>query len=378
MEEKTLFAERIELFDNALNIRHNKRTPFLSNFWTWKILDSDYTLREALYDYDVMERLVCEFHERYQFDTYLDLGTRNLMRVARALGAGIHQIDDVTEAIVVDDHKLMEREEYPELSNDPICFLWEKILARFAPDLTLQKLRDGSMEFAAYAAYGDKMKAKFTNEYQVPMLDLQPSYLPFEYFFNGYRGIKEMSIDLRKSKSELKDACEALYQTLTLPVVNQVVNNDPSVVIADSTLVMLGHSILSEKQFGEFYWPHLKDWIDIMIKHNRRLHLFCESSMARYVEFFKDIPKGVVSIHLEQDNIFDLKKQLPNICFVGGMTSDLLGNGTPQQCVDYAKKLIDELGDGFIFSTNKMMSFRNDCKRENLLAVSDFVRNYNH
>ncbi len=63
---------------------------------------------------------------------------------------------------------------------------------------------------------------------------------------------------------------------------------------------------------------------------------------------------------------------------MGGMTTDLLGNGTKQQCIDYAKKLIDELGDGFIFSTNKMVSFRNDCKRENLLAVTDFVRNYQH
>lgn len=40
------------------------------------------------------------------------------------------------------------------------------------------------------------------------------------------------------------------------------------------------------------------------------------------------------------------------------------------------KKLIDELGNGFIFSQNKMVSFRNDCTRENLLAVNEFIRNY--
>ena len=58
------------------------------------------------------------------------------------------------------------------------------------------------------------------------------------------------------------------------------------------------------------------------------------------------------------------------------MKVELLGNGTPQECVDYAKKLIDELGDGYIFSENKMLSFKNDCKRENLLAVREFVRDY--
>jgi hypothetical protein len=73
-----------------------------------------------------------------------------------------------------------------------------------------------------------------------------------------------------------------------------------------------------------------------------------------------------------------MRKKLPNICFVGGMSTDLLGNGTEQQCVDYAKKLIDELGDGYVFSANKMISFKNDCKRENLLAVTEFVLNYKH
>ncbi len=100
--------------------------------------------------------------------------------------------------------------------------------------------------------------------------------------------------------------------------------------------------------------------------------------MLRFVEFFQDIPKGQLMIHLEQDNIFEMRKKLPNICFAGGMTTDLLGHGTPRQCVDYAKKLIDELGDGYVFSTNKMVSYRNDCKRENLLAVTEFVRNYRH
>ena len=60
------------------------------------------------------------------------------------------------------------------------------------------------------------------------------------------------------------------------------------------------------------------------------------------------------------------------------MTSALLGNGTPQECVDSAKKLIDEIGrdGGFILSQNKMLSYKEDCRRENLKAVSDFVLNY--
>lgn len=210
------------------------------------------------------------------------------------------------------------------------------------------------------------------------MISAQPAFLPFEYFFSSYRGIKELSIDLRKCKPQLLDTSDAIFNTLVFPTMQQLMNTEGLTTICDSIFVMLGHSILSEKQFEEFYWPHLKRCIDIADEHNKSLLLFCESTMLRFTDFFKDIPKGVLFIHLEQDNIFELKKKLPNICFMGGMTSDLLGNGTSAQCVNYARKLIDELGDGFVFSTNKMISFRNDCKRENLLAVCDFVRNYEH
>ena len=58
------------------------------------------------------------------------------------------------------------------------------------------------------------------------------------------------------------------------------------------------------------------------------------------------------------------------------MTAALLGNGTPEQCVDRVKYLANELGDGFILSQDKMMAFRNDCRRENLEAVCEYVNNF--
>lgn len=62
----------------------------------------------------------------------------------------------------------------------------------------------------------------------------------------------------------------------------------------------------------------------------------------------------------------------------GGMPCTLLGKGTQEECVDYAKRLIDELGrdGGFILSQDKMVSFASDCKPENLKAVSQLVHTY--
>lgn len=83
-------------------------------------------------------------------------------------------------------------------------------------------------------------------------------------------------------------------------------------------------------------------------------------------------------LHLEQDDIFEARKHMPNIALCGGMTKAALYDGTKEQCIDLAKKLIDELGKdgGYMMSQNKMISFKNDAKAENLKAVCDFVNEY--
>jgi hypothetical protein len=142
--------------------------------------------------------------------------------------------------------------------------------------------------------------------------------------------------------------------------------------------VLFAHSMLSVKNFEELYWVYLKKLIDSAIANDKKVFIFCESAMLRFAEFFEDIPKGVLMIHPEQDDVFEFRKRLPNIALAGGMPTNLLGYATPQECVDYAKHLIDTLGEGYVLSQDKMMSYRNDATRENVLAVNDFVRNYQY
>ena len=106
--------------------------------------------------------------------------------------------------------------------------------------------------------------------------------------------------------------------------------------------------------------------------------IFTEGSILRFAEYFKDYPKGVLTFHIEQDDPFEFRKALPNVCIMGGLTTELLNNGTPEECVAYTKRLCDELGKegGFILSEGKMLSYRNDANRENYKAVCDFVSNY--
>jgi hypothetical protein len=379
MDAKAALQERTELFANAIQFKKNKRVPLGANFWTWKILDAGYKLSEALYNYDIMEKVNDEFHQRYQFDAYIDLGTRNPMRVTSALGAGFHKIDPTDEVIIADDHHIMEREDYSELAKNPAGFYWTKAFQRYCkPGITMGEIENAVKESRALAEFTGKMTDKYINEYGAMMFALNFVITPFEQLYNTLRGIKEVSLDIRKCKSQMKETMEAMFVTEVEPALNRLMEADHTGFVTPMNIGFLAHSVLSVDQFGELYWPYIKKIIDTAIKHKKTIFCFCESTMLRFAEFFQDVPRGVLLIHLEQDDIFELRKRLPNIALAGGMPTDLLGHGTKEQCVDYAKKLIDTLGDGFVLSQNKMMSFRNDAKRENLLAVNEFARTYQY
>jgi hypothetical protein len=379
MDAKAALQERTELFANACQFKRNKRVPLASNFFTWKIFDAGYKLNEALYGYDIMEKVHDEFHQRYQFDAYFDLGTINTMPIMDALGSGFRKIDPVAEAIIVDDHHVMEQDEYRELADDPMKFYWTKAFKRYCkPGITMGEIENAVKEFRAYSDYGTKIASKFINQYGAMMFFMNLYLLPFEHLFNILRGIKEVSLDIRKCKTQMKETMDAMFAAEGEAVLNKAMEADYTGFVSPLYIGFFGHSILSVDQFGELYWPYVKKILDRAVKCKKPICCYIESTMLRFAEFFQDIPKGVLMLHLEQDDIFEVRKRLPNITLAGGMPTDLLGHGTKEQCVDYAKKLIDTLGDGFILSQNKMMSFPNDAKRENLLAVNEFARSYQY
>jgi hypothetical protein len=379
MDAQALLAERSELFSNAIAFKHNPRVPISSTFFTWKYLDAGYDLNVALRDLDILEKVNLDFHETYQFDAYSDFGWRNSIRVSDALGGKFHYVDKTGEYVIADDRVLIEADEYHEYMADPDAFYWSKAFKRYCKDdLTIAELNTAMMEFLAFGQFTTKMIDKCINQCGA-LITLTMSGLimtPVEDLFNSIRGIKGLALDIRKNREALQEMLDFLWETKCQRSLEAGLTADWTGYATPLSTVFLGHSILSVKQFEELYWPYLKKIVDAAIAHNKPIYIFSESSFLRFAEFFEDIPKGIMLIHPEQDDIFEVRKRLPNIALAGGMPTSMLGHATPQECIDYAKRLIDELGEGYVFSQDKMISYRNDVKRENLLAVNDFVRNY--
>ena len=379
MKYSAKYEENLKRLRDCTQHKHIDRIPHFSNFFTWKMLDSDLhpKLSEALSDYGMLDRIQCEFHERYHFDTYYDLNCRNLLKPSAVLGSGTHHvINDEMESINFIDHVLMEGDEYEEYRDNRTSVNW-KMWTRKCPDLTREGMARSmvlQMENTAFTAY---MKQKFAEEYDIPYaygpVNIQ---VPFERFNKYYRGIKEAHLDLRRKKALLKDVFDKIQQDEVMPNLKNNLKNDTSHFMNDAMAAMLSHTMLSEKQWEEMFWPYMKMQLDEVLSVGKTVLLYLENSILRFKDYFLDYPKGFITIVPEMDDVIDIRKEMPNLGIAGGMNVSMLQDGTEQDCIDRVKYLADELGDGFMLGQNKMVSFRRDCKRENLLAVCDYLQNF--
>jgi hypothetical protein len=378
--------ERKEIIQDVVRQQKKpKRIPIMSQTRAWPIFDSGNKLVAALKDLDLMFDIVDKFQARYQFDCHYDPGLRFPYKVYEAMDSSPYIFDEERESIEYKDIPSMMEDEYPAFIEKGVFkFYFENAFARRF------KLTDTgkAIQSIAKATLAQKENAQFQNriikhqieKHGVPSIRSGTAMAqPVEALFGPLRGIKGFSFDLRRNEKYILNALEAIDNGACEKGCKAIENFEEtdSDVFATGT-TMLAHTILNPKQFGKYYWPILKKYIDATVKANKLGMIFAQGSMEHLIDFFREIPKGHFLLVVELSDIQKLRTALPNLSFAGGYPAHVLGHGNKQECVDRAKKIIDEIGyDGrLIITTNKMLAFRNDAKGENLEAVNNFIREY--
>ena len=374
--------ERKQILRDATNFKKTDRIPTTSNYWTWSILDAGYKLSEGLYDYDILYKVVTDFHKKYCFDLYNYFGDRNPFRVADAAGGNSYEIDDESGLICLKDRCYMEADEYPLLIENHFKFVWTVITKRSSKNFTGPGCEEAFFntinEMMRFNESNARIRDTYVHEYGVPVPAELSVRAPSEMLMNIYRGIKNFSVDLRRRYGEVQTACDVIAATTGLDMAVAALDGPCGEEAAfDVWSTFLAHSILNQKQFEDLFWKYIKRIVDKCVENKRLFYIFCESEFLRFADYIADVPKGTILFAPEVDSVFELRKTLPNIALAGGMTPELLGGGTKEQCLDYAKKLVDELArdGGFVMGQTKMMTYRNDAKPENIIAVQEFCSN---
>lgn len=386
MNNKELQRSRVQLFRDAANFRPVERIPYLSSAVTWKVFDAGHTLDEALTDFGVMESCVRHFLDTYPVDAMLDIGIRNQFGVTEAFGSpGYYYY--TPETVGIHDHAHCTVDTLGEYLENPEKYIWETVLPKkYGEDWEKKTKSDWKRTFKAYMDYTKfvlHMASVTGKEYGLPsMAPNNPMKGAIQFGIEELEanllGITQLSIAMRRNADVIGDFVEKWDAQHIDPIIEKVkAGKGPDYKYCfDASIMMLAQNILNPRQFERFYWPGLKRLLDAYAEKGMNVRIFAEGSIARVCDHFADYPKGTITLHLEQDDPFMIREKLPNVAIMGGMTTDLLAGGTADECVAYAKRLCDELGQGFIFSENKMLSYRNDAKPENLMAVCRFVRDY--
>lgn len=388
MNTKSLRQNRIQLFRKSACFLPVERIPYFSAAVTWKIFDAGHTLNEAMTNFNVMESCVCHFLDTYPVDGIIDTGIRNQFNVLEAFGGGGYYYY-TPEVIGIHDHSHCTVDSLSEYLDNPEKFIWEQILPKKFGDQWDKKNTEiwkrTFKEYMSYSKFVIHMANITSKKYGIP--GLAPNnpmngaiQFGIEELEANLLGIKQLSIAMRRNADLIEAFCRQWDEEHIDPIIEKIKSGPgPNYKYCfDASIMMLAHNIMNPKQFERFYWPSLSKLLDAYAEKNMNIRIFAEGSIIRYIDYFKNYPKGLITFHLEQDDPYQIREKLPNVAIMGGITTDMLSNSTPDKCVAYAKKLCDDLGrqGGYIFSENKMLSYRNDAKSENLKAVCEFVNEY--
>jgi uroporphyrinogen-III decarboxylase len=388
MSKEKLFQERADRVTKAFKHEIPDRVPIALMIETWAGHHSGYDIVELGYDYPKLResflKVADDFEEIDALPPAFGVRPGNLYIVAQSKEFSYYDAEGEAYASVqhIEAEGVMSEDEYPELIADPFKFIVEKQLPRryaaFAKSPTETALAYGQTAIVwknyiqgAIATLGEQLAV----EKGLPCLFKGSTEMPMDALMDYFRGFKGISIDIKRRKQEVIDACEALYPLM----IKRAIHGVETGIFPGIFIPLHIPTYLRPKDFETFYWPTFKKMIDTMVENECTPILFMEGNWEPYYDFIKELPKKKVVGLVEGADFKKMKQELGDtICIMGGMPVDVINYSTKDEAVKYAEKLIDDLapGGGYIFALDKVLIAPNDANAENLKAVLQTVAKY--
>lgn len=278
----------------------------------------------------------------------------------------------------------MEENEYAELIADPYACILEKVLPRQHKALSLSDPIKRALNIDILKAENNKQLGR-TAPIMMKLIDQFGYYkgapvgsrgftaAPYDFLGDQLRSFSGISMDIRRRRSEITEACEML-----LPLMfNLGLPSNPS---PEGTVGMPLHmpTFMREKDFAEVWFPTYKKLLEQYAARGIRTQPFCEHDWMRYLDILTELPAGTEFV-FEYGDPKLIKEKLGSKYMIKGLFPlNLLKCGTKQEVLDKAKELLDIMlpGGGYIFSFDKIPLMLTDLNMDNFRALSEFLKDY--
>ena len=376
MNDINLMQERTERYITALTLGKPDRVPHETRFGEyWALEYAGFNIKTDTVDAHKMGQAMERIAQDFATDTCPSLFTRNPLFYKMLQSqcfvqseSGIMQHPEVS---------FMKDEEYPMLIENPLSFIIEKILPRAYRSLDGTPAETMTTLLKAMNAKTDMSTpllmetVRVSNTYQLPLTGAGLVEAPLDYIADMIRGFSKISLDIRRQKSLVKNAAQAV-----LPLMVKFASMLPPVPGRTIGAPLHMPVFMRNKDFEELYWPTFKALIEDLTGKGYQMKIYFEGDWTRFYDYLQDLPQGkIIGCFEYMDPVLCKDKLGKVMCISCGYDVSLLEYGTKMQVVDEAKRILDALapGGGHIFSVSKGITFSNDGKAENVKALYDFV-----
>ncbi len=374
--------EKFKRFTDVMTGKIPDRVPVLPNTETWIFHYAGISIKKAFAeDADLLFEAFKIFDKDVYTDGVLSISNTFPLNMSSKLGSGLYQVSDVGVQIHGSKGKNIEPNEYRELAKDPLKYFANVIIPKKLPifknsfENNVQTIKIAFQDFSEFGRYNAQAINRIENELGLPILVGTTNYISPDVVLDYLRDFVGISTDIKRYPEEVISTCEALYDWILRMFTSSNIPRNGKVIFSPLHLP----TYLRPKDFEKFYFPFMKAYVEkVCVKMDYPIYFFMENDWTPYVDIMQDLPDTNNFIGLfEKGDLKFIKEKMKNkIMMMGGMPLSILSMGTKQECIDHAKKCLDELapGGGYIFSTDKVLMSMNDARAENLIAVCEYIK----
>jgi len=380
MEERT-YQEKVQCIIDTFAHKRTDHIPTLALIGTWAIANAGGTVKEMEEDPQKEKEYYLKVFDDLQCDAVMTNGIVNDAKSSRIVGNPDMFISADGTSIQHLERMAMQEDEYPKLIADAYSFIVNEILPRKASRFQSYPDNYHAMnELIRHRMEKAQVEAELEQELKkrnVPVFNGNVIFPPLDILFDFLRSFKGLAVDLRRRPEMVEDACAAL-----LPFSQGFLGLDPTIPELPKVPVFatMAHSpnFINAKQFARFWMPFYMQLVNPILEKGGNVVLNFEGTWSDKLDQLQDLPANRFAFSVMPEGADKLKRELGHkAVVVTGIDTNTLKIESKEACIEEAKRCCDRWGQdgGYIFATNRELVCANDVKKENLVAVYDYVCN---
>lgn len=409
-QPQAAYDARLRRVMDAVQLKTPDRVPVGMMSILWWARYGGTTVREIMYDGDLLARIAMQALEEFEPDVFQPPHmTAYIGRMLEAAGfkqmlwSG-HGVGD-HQGYQYLDREYMSAAEYDDFLFDPTGFFLQTYLPRVAtafeglahlpwlPSRAYFPFLVGMASFADPRVQASLAQLRNTGEEAVRLLTRSAQFIedakargfpadagvicfcPFDMFGDYMRGAKGILTDMYRHPDKLLEATDKAAVMIAREAIKAArMSGSPFVFIP----IHWGpDNFMSLKNFQRFWWPGLRKVMMSLIEADLIPIVLWEANCASRLETIADIPPGKAIYHFEQTDMRLARDVLRGVvCIRGNVPASIMVTGQPEDVDAYCRGLIEDVGRGGGFILDGALGIPDDAPLRNVRALYEAARKY--